>query len=229
MTLCPPIRRELTHREAACADRERSKLERCGLAKNSRRFARVALEQAAQPRMTMDLGQQRRVFDLRFASPPFTFGLHQNFIPNIRPLMRALGVVIGDVFFAKMIQVFQAQHHKMVETFKLDRLDKPLGERLEVGRAVRAGQDINAPVLDGAVERIAEFRIAVAHQLRDRQAVTASRSDERIGLLGDPGRVGIQRRRGNDHASRLDVQVLKTKCDTGIGRCVSRIAETSFG
>jgi hypothetical protein len=81
--------------------------------------------------------------------------------------MRPSGVVVGGVGPKDSLQVAAAEYQYPVQTFRPDRADPPLRERIRSGRSDRALDDLHALGTEHLVERTGELAVPVADQEPD--------------------------------------------------------------
>lgn len=92
-----------------------------------------------------------------------------------------------------MVQVPLAEHHEVIQAFLAQSLNEPLDEGYGVRRAKGRLLNSQPGCLQLPVESCGELCIPIVHDDVGTQRVLASMFYERLGLLTDPGLVGMSR------------------------------------
>ena len=116
----------------------------------------------------------------------------ENFISDVRSLMRSLLVVVRQPFTVYVIQLIQAHADKMVQAFSLDLADKALAVSVCHRRAHRSSNTSDILTFPKCPKPLAVFGIPVMDQVPDSNAQILKPHGCITGLLKNPILRGIK-------------------------------------
>ena len=115
--------------------------------------------------------------------------------------VRAVAVVVLDVFLQHQREVASSGDQEVVEAFAAQGADPALGDRVGARCSNRAADDADVGAGEHGVDGGGELGIAVADQEPKSAGVVAEVHEEVAGLLGDPGSGGVCGDPGEVHAA----------------------------
>src|SRR5580704_17449793 len=107
--------------------------------------------------------------------------------------MWPLGMIMLEKLATQVVHVPLTEDHEIIEAFLLNALDKSLDIGRRVGRAIGRPAGVNPGVLQRGIEASREFTVPIVHNDLGSQLLGPYVANEGLGLLGDPGFVGMLR------------------------------------
>jgi hypothetical protein len=160
-----------------------------GMCSELRRFAAVEFEQAAEALLALDrFGAAHRGWPV--ARPGVGRWLRKE-QSIVFALMGSFVMVMLDIFRDGVLEGGLAEEDHAVEALGFDRLDEPLGERVQIRAARRQGEWFDAGASENHVESGGEFTVTVADQIPASGQQITSSAGEVASPLAHPRIVGI--------------------------------------
>lgn len=136
-------------------------------------------------------------------------GLRRRITPRPRHMsqhhVRPLAVIVLDALVNEVVQVFLAEHHKVIKTLVFQGLRAAFRMGVQIRLRGPDAMDLGALGLENRVELTGELRVPVMNHVADRQAVFLGIEDEVACLLGDPGAVGMRSRGVSNNLPALEM------------------------